>query len=146
MSTEAARRPRRRSPRGAKTDHDPIRRLPLDEITPSPENHELYRPILPDAPDTMALAESIGRVGILEPLVVTADRFIISGHRRYAAARLAGLATLPCRVLDFEREDDTARFRVLLAEHELAAPLPDHEYRTRREFGQVLTEDLVVPG
>jgi hypothetical protein len=34
----------------------------------------------------------------MEPLVITQDNYLLSGHRRHAAARLAGLTELPCRV------------------------------------------------
>ena len=56
----------------------------LSSIKPSPENHQLYRPTSDD-PDISALAESIRKNGLQEPLIVTQDDFIISGHRRYAA-------------------------------------------------------------
>lgn len=53
------------------------------------------------------LASSIGRLGVLNPLLVvsTGDSFtIIAGHRRLIAAQRAGLSQLPCIV----REDDVA--------------------------------------
>ena len=37
--------------------HVPIRPIPLDEIRPSPENSDLYRPVNQDDPDIEALAE-----------------------------------------------------------------------------------------
>lgn len=46
-----------------------------------------------------ALAVSIGRVGVLVPLLVSSegDKFhVVAGHRRLHAARLAGLRELPC--------------------------------------------------
>lgn len=56
-------------------------------------------------PESVAdLTASIATVGIIEPVVVmpcaSADEFVIvAGHRRVAAARNAGLATIPCDVL-----------------------------------------------
>lgn len=53
------------------------------------------------------LASSIGRLGVLSPLLVfpDGDSFVlISGHRRLIAAERAGLSSVPCIV----REDDTA--------------------------------------
>ncbi len=91
--------------------------LEIGTLKPSPENDKLYRPVDPNDPEIRRLAASIAERGVLEPLVVTADLFVVSGHRRLAAAKLAGLAVVPCRIEDFNREDDTDRFAVLLREH-----------------------------
>jgi len=99
-----------------KSGHDPIQIISLDEIRPSPENNTLYRPVDPDDPEIIALTESIEKHGIQEPLVVTRDGWIVSGHRRHAAATLANLAEVPCKVLDFDKEDDHDRFMQLLRE------------------------------
>jgi ParB family transcriptional regulator, chromosome partitioning protein len=54
------------------------------------------------------LTDSIRERGILQPLLVTphdSKYLIVAGHRRHAAARLAGLSILPCIVHTFsERE------------------------------------------
>jgi len=64
----------------------------------SPENERLYRPILRDDPDIQALAESIREYGIQQPLLLTSDGYLYDGHRRYVAAQVAGLRTVPVRV------------------------------------------------
>ncbi len=89
----------------------------LDTIKPSPENNTLYRPIHDDDPDIIALAESIREHKLREPIVITRDNFILSGHRRYAACKLAGLTDVPVRVEKFKRSDDPDRFVRLLREH-----------------------------
>ena len=54
-----------------------IRQIPLSEISPSPENDEVYRRIDPDDPVIVAMAESmLLPEGVLEPLVVSLDGFI----------------------------------------------------------------------
>ena len=102
-----------------KSGHDRI--LPIDSIEPSPENEKLYRPVDPKDPDIIGLADSIREHGIKESLVVTLDRFIVSGHRRYVAARLAGLTEVPCRVERVRRLNGcgqvTDEFLRLLAEY-----------------------------
>ncbi|WP_417850170.1 ParB/RepB/Spo0J family partition protein [Thalassoglobus sp.] len=89
----------------------------LSEIRPSPENDKLYRPINPDDPEIIALANSIKKHGLLQPIVVTRDGFIISGHRRFAACNLAGLATVSVQTVNVYRQHDINRFTVLLREH-----------------------------
>ena len=76
---------RRRTKRAA---DDLDRPVALASINPSPNNTLLYRPISSDDPSIRDLAIDIKRNGILEPLVITKDKFILSGHRRYVAARL----------------------------------------------------------
>src|SRR5262245_61064397 len=83
----------------------PIRRLPTAAVRPSPENDQLYRPVDPADPDFLDFVESVRARGILDPLVITQDYFILSGHRRHAAARRLGLAEVPCRVKPISRTE-----------------------------------------
>ena len=87
----------------------------VDEIRPSRKNDLLYKPVRDDDPQTIELAQSIRKHGILEPLVLTADNVILSGHRRYAAAKLAGMTEVPCRFEDIKSTD--RNFVRLLREH-----------------------------
>lgn len=94
-----------------------VNEIPLHEIKPSPENDKLYRPVSPDDPEIVGLAQSIEEHGMREPLVLSRDRYIISGHRRYVAAQVAGLNAVPVRYEDVRRADDPDRFLLLLREH-----------------------------
>ena len=56
------------------------------------------------------LAASIGRLGVLVPLVIHSEGDvynIIAGHRRYAAAVRAGLAEVPCIVRDSKEAESS---------------------------------------
>jgi hypothetical protein len=79
-----------------KTGHDRFL-IPVSKITPSPENDLLYRPVRLDDRQTIQLADSIREFGVREPIVLTTDNYILSGHRRYAAAKLAGMKKVPVR-------------------------------------------------
>jgi len=94
-----------------------IQRRRIENIYPAPENEVLYRPITADDPEIQSLTKSVKEKGILEPLIVTADGYVVSGNRRLVAARLSGLATVPCRVLKLRRSDNPDRFVELLREH-----------------------------
>ena len=72
-----------------KSGQVPIRRRRLEHVKMSPENELLYHPIDEDDPEIVRLAASIVEHGIQEPLILSSDGYIISGHRRYVAARLA---------------------------------------------------------
>jgi hypothetical protein len=89
----------------------------LSQIHPSPENDALYRPVDPSDPEIVELAASIREHGVLEPVIVTADGYLVSGHRRYVAAKLAGLDDMPVHWLPIRRVDDLDRFVRLLREH-----------------------------
>jgi hypothetical protein len=94
----------------------PILLILVERLIPSPENDTLYRPVDPADPEIVEMADSVRAHGIQEPLIVTADHYIISGHRRLIAAKLAGLAGVPCKVLDFCKDDDHDQFMQLLRE------------------------------
>jgi hypothetical protein len=117
MSTALHRQRKGQRRKKPELGHDPIpSTVPIDSIRPAPENDKLYRPVDPHDPSIKSLANSIKKLGIQEPLVVTQDGWILSGHRRHVAARLAGLHDVPCRIESFRREDDPARFLTLLRE------------------------------
>ncbi len=51
------------------------------------------------------VAASIHDFGFINPIAVTPDHTIISGHTRYRAALSLGLETVPCIVHDLSEED-----------------------------------------
>jgi len=59
------------------------------------ENWQVYRRPAEDDAAFRQLRESIFEHGILSPLEVSADGYVISGHRRLAAAKAEGLAFVP---------------------------------------------------
>ena len=86
-------------------DEETLHRIPLDLIAPNPrqprkdfDEHELRE-----------LAASIGRHGVLQPVLVRAlpgGRYeLIAGERRWRAARLAGMERIPA-VVRSAGEDD----------------------------------------
>lgn len=100
-----------------KLGHVPVSEIPISDLRPSTENSSIYRPITSDDPEIVDLANSIATMGVLEPLVVTRDRHIISGHRRCFAAMMAGLTMVPCRVMPFTKDGDHDAFIRLLRQY-----------------------------
>ena len=111
--------PRHASTSKRKTDggHPKIVLVAIGDIRPAPENDQLYRPVLATDPAIVALSESIKTNRLREPIVLSRDGYIISGHRRYAACKLAGLTMIPCRHEDVRRDTEPDRFVTLLREH-----------------------------
>ena len=81
-----------------------IRELPLEKLMPFPNHPYLVQ----DNDELAQLAESIRKNGILHPLSVLATGentyYIISGHRRMAAAGKAGLTALPCMIREISMD------------------------------------------
>ena len=86
----------------------------LRDIHPAPENDQIYRAISVD--DVKDLIRSIREHGVQEPLLVSTDGFIISGHRRRFAAQLAGLSEVPVRIHAVSRRANPEAFVKLLVE------------------------------
>ena len=87
-------------------------------LNPSPENLKLYRPIESNDPEIVALAARIEKEGLHEPLIVTEDNYIVSGHRRFVALWSIGQVVVPCRVLPVRRDSmSTDKYIALLREH-----------------------------
>ena len=88
--------------------------LPLEEIEPNP-----YQPRTTFDEETIAeLADSIRSNGIVQPITVrkaaSGKYQIISGERRYRAARLAGLKTVPAYIRE---ADDSGMLEMAIVEN-----------------------------
>lgn len=83
-----------------------IEYIPINKLIPHPDNPRK------ELGDLTELAASIKEAGIYQNLTVVpalGDTYkIIIGHRRHAAAKLAGLASLPCIVTDMDEETQLA--------------------------------------
>ena len=88
--------------------------LPLDEIEPNP-----YQPRTTfDAESISELADSIRNIGIVQPITVRkvaeGKYQIISGERRFRAAKLAGLKTIPSYIRE---ADDSGMLEMAIVEN-----------------------------
>jgi ParB family chromosome partitioning protein len=76
--------------------------VPLEALLPSPQPRRRFENLEP-------LAQSIREKGVLQPLLVRPlgdGRYaIVAGERRYRAAKMAGLAQVPVRVLDLSEKE-----------------------------------------
>ena len=139
-----------------------VRLFRMEDICPSPENDTLYRPFNPRDPENIALAQSIKAHGVKEPLVLTCDGFILSGHRRYGAAKMAGLREVPARreficrsdpdfmthLREYNRQRE--KTNVERAREEIVSATPEAAYRAlkehRRKEAQIDLETVPLIG
>jgi ParB family chromosome partitioning protein len=103
------------------------------------------------------LAQSIRTYGILQPIVVSVDSqgtiFIIAGERRFRAAQLAGLKTVPCIVRDLEEHSNLELALIENIQREELSPvdearayvqlMDDHQY-TQEELSSRLGKSRSV--
>lgn len=111
-----------------------ITELPIDMITPNPGQPRTDM----DEESLSELADSIGKVGLLQPIIVRPlgeSYQIIAGERRWRAARLAGLEDVPVRV---RATDETEALELALIENLLREDL--NAVEEARGYRKLLTE------
>lgn len=74
-----------------------MRSVNISDLNPHPLNIEIYGQEVVD----QELVQSIIKSGLLTPLTIKTDNTIISGHRRFAAAKEAGLQQLECHEISY---------------------------------------------
>jgi hypothetical protein len=91
------------------------RSIPLKCIKPHPLNAKIYRPINGDDPAVKVLAQSMRDNEFFphEPIVLTSDYYVLSGHRRRVAAGLAGLEYVPCVMTDIRSDDEQVPYLIV---------------------------------
>lgn len=114
-----------------------LQELPVSQILPNPEQPRTHI----DEESVGELAASIAKVGVLQPILVRPDQDhyqIVAGERRWRASRVAGLESVPVRIIastmvesleialieNLQREDlnpieEAMGYRKLLTEHQL---------------------------
>ena len=88
--------------------------IDLADIQPAPDNDLIYQPFDINNADDRGLVEAVKKDGVLDPLEITLDGFILSGHRRNAAALLAHETAVPCHFHPIHRSADPDEFVRLL--------------------------------
>ena len=88
--------------------------LPIDELYDYLDKDGNGQPFRVNPDDVKTLAASIRENGVLEPLIVTKmdgrdGYMIISGHTRTAAARMAGLTTIPAVIRTYDSDEQAEK-------------------------------------
>src|SRR5271155_1773 len=91
---------------GERSEQEELRELPVELISPNPKQPRRRF----DQESLQALAESLGERGVLQPVLVRpkpgGTYELIAGERRWRAARIAGLQSIPALIRP--REDAEA--------------------------------------
>jgi len=86
----------------------------IDSLKTAKENDRIYDPFGIANADDVALTLSIQKHGIQEPLTISNDGYVLSGHRRLAAAKYLGMKKVPIRMIDVAFDDLNSEERVSL--------------------------------
>ncbi len=78
-------------------------KINVDLLRPHPRNKEFFDDMEGDK--WKDFVESIKTSGIIQPLIVTDDYVVISGHQRLKAAKELGLTEVPCEVHEYVDKD-----------------------------------------
>ena len=108
--------------------------FPVGGIQMAQENNLLYDKFGTANPDDVELAISIRDHGIKEPLVITADGVLLSGHRRLSAAKALGMEEVPVRMLEdvfFNAMDEKTRLETLRLYNQQREKSPGEKLREK---------------
>lgn len=81
-----------------------MQQININELKSHPRNNEFFDDITGDS--WKAFLESIDSSGIIEPIVVTKNMVIVSGHQRVRAAKELGIETIMVDVHEYEDDED----------------------------------------
>ncbi|WP_436715803.1 ParB N-terminal domain-containing protein [Roseiconus lacunae] len=85
-------------PKLSPNEYNTVELIDVDKIKPSDDNNAVYGAVEHDE-QMNRLINSIRQHGLLEPILVSSDGYIVSGHRRYYAMQEIGYGQVPVRVL-----------------------------------------------
>src|SRR5580693_10739678 len=105
-----------------KTPNVVIEHVDINSLKPHPRNVEIY-----GDEDVTDLQQSITESGWIKPLTVNPEHVVISGHRRYHAAKALGYTKIPVVIGKFASEE--AEMERLLRENENRGKTPEQQIR-----------------
>ena len=81
--------------------------LAVDSLSPHPRNNDFFDDITGGKWDEFL--ESVKASGIIEPLVITQNKVVVSGHQRLRACKELGIKNVYCIVRSYKSEDEVLR-------------------------------------
>jgi len=81
-----------------------MQQIDINELTPHPRNNEFFDDM--SGEKWNEFLESIKSRGVIEPIVITPDKVIVSGHQRVRACKELGIDSVMCDVHTYNNEDE----------------------------------------
>lgn len=84
-----------------------MQQINIDELKPHPRNNEFFDDMTGEKWNEFL--ESIRTSGVIEPIVVTTDMVIVSGHQRVRACKELGIPEIMCEIKTYKDEDSVIK-------------------------------------
>ena len=81
-----------------------MQQININELKPHPRNNEFFDDM--SGEKWKEFIESIKTRGVIEPIVITPDKVVVSGHQRVRACKELGIKTVMCDVHTYNSEDE----------------------------------------
>lgn len=81
-----------------------MQEINIDELIPHPRNTEFFDDM--SGEKWNEFLESVKSRGVIEPVVITQDRVIVSGHQRVRACKELGIEKVTCDIHIYNNEDE----------------------------------------
>lgn len=80
-----------------------MQQININELKPHPRNNEFFDDMTGEK--WTEFLESIKTSGVIEPIVITTDMTIVSGHQRVRACKELGIQEILCEIKSYKDED-----------------------------------------
>lgn len=84
-----------------------MQQINIDELKPHPRNNEFFDDMTGEKWNEFL--ESIRTSGVIEPIVITTDMVIVSGHQRVRACKELGIPNIMCEIKTYKDEDSVIK-------------------------------------
>lgn len=81
-----------------------MQQINVNELKPHPRNNEFFDDM--SGENWEAFLESVKSSGIIEPIVITGDKYIVSGHQRVRACKELGIDTICAETKPYYLDDN----------------------------------------
>lgn len=81
-----------------------MQQINVYELKPHPRNNEFFDDMTGDK--WKEFLESVKKRGVIEPVVITPNKMIVSGHQRVRACKELGISTVMCDIHAYDNDDE----------------------------------------
>lgn len=81
-----------------------MQQINISELKPHPRNNEFFDDM--SGEKWNEFKESVKKRGVIEPIVITPEKVIVSGHQRVRACKELGIKTVMCDVHTYNNDDE----------------------------------------